>query len=566
MSSSRPLCLMLVTLAALPASARPSLAQRSAARSPSDSSRRDTAGTRRGAPVTFDGDTIFVLHGSLGPFTAAARASAVNTRLRNLARAAGTRSDTIVVADREGDSELLAGGNVLMSVLDADTAGTGRNRLELAHRYADLIEAKLAAAKYATTPSALGIDVLLAILATAVLAALLALLRAVFPRVHAAADSVRRMQVPSGRWQALRLVPPGKIADALRGAARLARVLLTVLLFYVYIPLVLSLFPWTADFSRRLTGYAITPFAVAWAAFVAYVPNVFYILVIALITRYLLKGIRLFFDAIGHGTIVFRGFHADWARPTYDIARVLVFAFAAVVVFPYLPGAQSDAFKGVSLFLGVLFSLGSSSAVGNVVAGVLLTYTRAFQIGDRAKIGETVGDITEKTLLVTRVRTIKNVEVTIPNAAVLASQIMNYTSLAATHGLILHTTVTIGYDAPWRTVHALLTAAAGRTEHLLKDPPPFVLQTSLDDFYVSYQINAYTDRAELMAGIYSQLHQNIQEAFNEAGVEILSPHYAQLRDGNKATVPAGRLPRDYVEPAFRFTLGRGGVPPAASGE
>ena len=561
MSNSRPFCVTIVALAALAAAPVPSFAQRSVARVPIDSARRDTT-TDRGAAVEFGGDTLFMLHGNLGPFTAAARASAVSARLKALARTGDLRSDTIVVVDREGNSELLVGGNVLMSVLSADTAGTGRGRLELARRWANVIAGKLADAKRASTPAALGIDVLFAFLASAVLAALLMLLRAVFPRVYSAAESVGRMAVPTGRWQALRIVPPARIAEALRDAARFARALLTVLLFYVYVPLVLSLFPATTDFSRRITGYAITPLAAAWSAFVAYVPNVFYIAVIVLITRYLLKAIRALFDAIEHGTITFDGFHADWAPPTYGIARVLVFAFAAVLVFPYLPGAQSDAFKGVSLFLGVLFSLGSSSAVGNVVAGILLTYTRAFQIGDRAKIGPTVGDITEKTLLVTRLRTIKNVEVTIPNATVLSAEILNYTSLAASRGLILHTTVTIGYDAPWRTVHALLIAAAGRTEYIRKDPAPFVLQTSLDDFYVSYQINAYTDRAELMAGIYSHLHENIQETFNEGGVEILSPHYSQLRDGNQSTIAADQLPGGYVAPTFRVTLGRDRTPPS----
>lgn len=385
-----------------------------------------------------------------------------------------------------------------------------------------------------------------------------------FRRLYAAADSVRRLAVPSGRWQALRLVPPARIAEALLGAARLLRVVLTVLLFYVYVPLVLSFFPWTADFSRRLTAYALTPFAVAWTAFVSYLPNVFYIAAIVIITRYLLKFVRAFFDAIAGGTIAFGGFQPEWAAPTYDIARVLVLAFAAVVVFPYLPGAQSDAFKGVSIFLGVLFSLGSSSAIANVVAGVVLTYTRAFQIGDRVQIGSTVGDVTEKTLLVTRVRTIKNVEVTIPNGTVLSAQILNYSSLAASGGLILHTTVTIGYDAPWRVVHQLLLDAARGTAHILAAPAPFVLQTSLDDFYVSYQINAYTDRADVMAATYSELHQNIQESFNRGGVEIMSPHYAQLRDGNRTTIPADHLPPGYTSPRFEVGLERqGDGPPEA---
>jgi small-conductance mechanosensitive channel len=230
-----------------------------------------------------------------------------------------------------------------------------------------------------------------------------------------------------------------------------------------------------------------------------------------------------------------------------------VFAFAVVVMWPYLPGSGSDAFKGVSLFVGVLFSLGSSGAVGNIVAGVVLTYTRAFQIGDRVKIGETTGDVFERTLLVTRLRTIKNVDVTIPNGAVLGNQVINYTGQAQGPGLILHTTITIGYDAPWKQIHELLIAAAKATPEILEDPAPFVLQTSLDDFYVSYQINAYTRNPSVMARTYSVLHQNIQDQFNGAGVEIMSPHYNALRDGNQMTIPPAQLPRTYQAPAFRLT-------------
>ncbi|TFH49653.1 MAG: mechanosensitive ion channel, partial [Methanothrix sp.] len=192
-----------------------------------------------------------------------------------------------------------------------------------------------------------------------------------------------------------------------------------------------------------------------------------------------------------------------------------------------------------------------SSAIANIVAGVILTYMRAFKLGDRVKIADTIGDVVEKTLLVTRVRTIKNVDITVPNAMVLSSHIINYSSTAEDDGLILHTTITIGYDAPWRQVHELMIAAARATSNILETPAPFVLQTSLDDFYVSYQINAYTDKPSVMARTYSELHQNIQEKFNEGGVEIMPPHYATLRDGNMTTIPESYLPESYKQPPFR---------------
>jgi small-conductance mechanosensitive channel len=233
------------------------------------------------------------------------------------------------------------------------------------------------------------------------------------------------------------------------------------------------------------------------------------------------------------------GFHRDWARPTFNILRFLLYAFMLVIIFPYLPGSHSPAFQGVSVFLGVLLSLGSSSAISNIVSGLVITYMRPFKIGDRVKIGDVIGDVTEKNMLVTRIRTIKNEDITIPNSSVLSASTINYSSNTrpTDTGLILHTTVTIGYDTPWQDMHKALIAAANRTDLILQQPEPFVLQTSLDDFYVSYQLNAYTRSANEQQNIYSQLHQNIQDCCAEAGIEIMSPHYRSQRDGNTTTIP-----------------------------
>jgi small-conductance mechanosensitive channel len=206
-----------------------------------------------------------------------------------------------------------------------------------------------------------------------------------------------------------------------------------------------------------------------------------------------------------------------------------------VVIFPYLPGSSSPAFQGVSVFLGILLSLGSSSATSNLVAGLVITYMRPFKVGDRVKIGEVTGDVIEKTMLVTRIKTIKNEDVTVPNSMVLSSSTVNYSARTKTNepGLILHYTVTIGYDVPWKKVYSLLTNAALATVHIEKEPTPFVLQTALDDFSICYQINAYTLQANLQASIYSNLLENIQDVFNEAGIEILSPHYNVIRKEEK---------------------------------
>jgi len=231
--------------------------------------------------------------------------------------------------------------------------------------------------------------------------------------------------------------------------------------------------------------------------------------------------------------------------------RVLVLALAAVVVFPYLPGAKSPAFQGISIFLGVLLSLGSSSAVANAVAGTILNYTRSFGIGDMVRIGDTFGEVVEKGLLVTRVLTPKRETIAIPNGTVMGSAVKNYSTEAKTTGVALYTTVTIGYDAPWRRVHELLIGAALATRDIVRDPAPYVLQTALNDFYVSYELNVYTSTPKRMPNIYSELHQNIQDKFNEGGIEINSPHYAAVRDGNTTTIPAPYLPKSYQAPSFR---------------
>ncbi len=253
------------------------------------------------------------------------------------------------------------------------------------------------------------------------------------------------------------------------------------------------------------------------------------IIVIIFITRYLLKFIKFLSNEIEEGKLKIGGFYPEWAKSTFNIIRFFILAFMLVMIFPYLPGSDSMVFKGVSVFIGVIFSIGSSSVIGNLVAGFVLTYMRPFKIGDMIKIGDLVGDIVEKTPFVIRMRTPKNEFITVPNSNVLSSNVINYNTSQDNDGIILHTTITIGYDVPWRKVHKLLIEAAQRTNHILQSPEAHVLQTSLDDYYVSYQLNAFSDDPNRQLNTYSELHQNIQDLFFEAEVEILSPHYRAQR-------------------------------------
>ncbi len=503
------------------------------------------------APVVLRGRTLFYVQERVLSFTPEDRARTIAERLERIYKDPLSSVEPVSIEEGETSSDLLIGDRIVMSVTDRDARAAGRPRQELATELATLIDTTLQELhrQYSLTSLLLGAGY--TALTLIALALIFFIFGKLFPKLYAKLDSWRDTRIPSLKIQRLTLATSSRLTDLLIWLAKAARVAATIVVLYFSLPLILGFFPWTRGYAAIIYRFIGTPLGAVARGFVAYLPNLFFIAVIILVTYYLIKFTKLIFNEIGKGTIALPGFYKGWARPTFKIVRFLIIAFTAIAIFPYLPGAGSDAFKGVSLFLGVLFSLGSTGAIANIVAGVVLTYTRAFDIGDRVKISDTVGDVTERTLLATYVRTTKNVDITVPNAMVLGSHIINYSTSART-GLILHTGVTIGYDVPWKQVHELLLAAARDTENVEEEPAPFVLQTSLDDFYVSYELNAYTDKPQMMAKIYSELHQNIQDKFNEAGVEIMSPHFSAVRDGHQINIPQDYLPKDYAAPAFRL--------------
>jgi len=505
-----------------------------------------------GAPVVLNEKPLFYVRARILSFSQEERAKLIEERIRKLAKDPLFHTDSIAVSDAETTSEIAAGDLVIMTVTEKDAKAAGKNRADIAKEYALAIGDAIKEQRQAYSMKAFGTGVLWALALTVLFVLLFIGLKKLLIKINSVLNAWRGVRIPAIRYQSLEILSSDSITNMLIQVARWIRILLLLIGFYFYVVLLLALFPWTKNLSSKIFGYVVTPLRMIGDSFVSYLPKLFFVFVIVLITYYGLKFIKFIFAAVEKGIITFPGFYTEWARPTYEIVRFLVICFAAVVAFPYLPGSDSPAFKGVSIFIGVLLSLGSTAAVANVVAGLILTYMRAFRVGDRIKISDTTGDVIEKTLLITRLRTIKNEDITIPNAMILGSHITNFSSLVDKSGLILHTSVTIGYDAPWRKVHELLIAAAGKTDRILANPAPFVLQTGLDDFYVRYELNAYTDQPAKMAAIYSELHQNIQDAFNEAGVEIMSPHYSSLRDGNRTAIPEEHLPTTYIPRAFRI--------------
>ncbi|MDZ7640116.1 MAG: mechanosensitive ion channel family protein [Bryobacterales bacterium] len=453
--------------------------------------------------------------------------------------------------ERGGATLIISGDTEIMAVTEADAAAAGEERTVYAQRLLALLTERLAAEKKEFSWRALVQGSVFAALATLVLYLFFILTRRGLRWLIGWILQLKGTTIRSLRVQQTVLLSAYRITRLLVLAARLLWVFLLLTALYIYLPIVFRFFPYTREISDRIIAYTLAPVRVLWEMFVAQIPNFFFLLVIAVFTHYAIRLAQFLFREVEAGRIVFSGFYPDWAIPTFKIVRVLLITFALVIAYPYIPGSSSDAFKGISIFFGLLFSLGSTGMVSNIVSGVILTYTRAFVIGDRVRIGETTGDVVEKTMLVTRLRTIKNVDVSIPNSMLLSSQIVNFSTVSQEKGLILNTTITIGYDVPWRQVHELMLQAAASSPDILDDPKPFVLQTSLDDFYVSYELNAYTNAPMRMAGIYSQLHANIQDRFNEAGVEILSPHYRAARDGNQVTIPSQYLPPDYAAPRFQ---------------
>jgi small-conductance mechanosensitive channel len=356
-------------------------------------------------------------------------------------------------------------------------------------------------------------------------ALLVFLLRRAFRWLDAKLERWYQLRVAHLHAETRTIVQAERARGMLHAVLRTGRRVIVVVLALVLINAVLSLFPWTRALAQTVFALVLDPLRSMGNGIVAAVPGLMFIVVLIVVTRYALKVLRLLFSGIEHGSVVFAGFERDWAAPTYRIVRLLVIAFALVVAYPYIPGSDSAAFKGISLFLGVIFSLGSTSVIGNFIAGYTMTYRRVFRVGDRVKINEHIGDVLEMRLLVTHLRTPKNEEVVIPNSLIINSHVVNYSRLAREQGLILHTTVGIGYETPWRQVEAMLTEAAARTPGLRQEPAPFVLQRALGDFCVTYELNVYCENPQRMLEFYSVLHQNILDVFNEYDVQIMTPAY-----------------------------------------
>ena len=415
---------------------------------------------------------------------------------------------------------------------------------DLAVRASESAELELVLIEWAT-------GIAMALLATIVLVLLIKAINRGLYAIVAWLDSKGR-QTGGVNVQDTVLVTPNRMRKFLIFGLRVVRFVLVLGLLYAYVPLVLGFIPATSAFAGRIAPMVVAPLQKIGLGILGYIPRLISLILILIGVRFFLRTLGFVMEAVGAGHITIPGFDPEWADQTLRLLRIVVVFGTLMLIYPFLPGAGSELFKGFSLFVGALFTLGASSSVANVISGVILTYTRSFSLGDRVQIGETTGDVIQQGLFVTRMRTIFNEEVTVPNTVALGGRVVNYSAAAQRpEGLGLRVTAGIGYDVDWRQVHELMKGAAADTENIVDDPEPFVIQNSLNDFAVEYILVASTREPKKALRTQSELRQHVLDRFNAAGVEIMTPDVAALRNSVEPAIPREHT-TEAVPSMFRF--------------
>lgn len=500
----------------------------------------------KGAPVILRQDTLYSIYTNIGSITPNERAKLNTEKILKVAKIFSLKADSLSIVEEDNAGyNIMYGDMIISSITEIDAIWMDSTPRQLAEKYRERMLEAIVAYK-----ESIGLLNILKIsgLSLLVLAGLYFSLKGtsvLFRRVIDRKLKARKERL--FKWlkiKSVNVIDQGKALKIALFISKLSRYVIYAILCYLALLLLFSIFPPTQRLAQILIGWIWAPLTSIVKSFGEYLPNLFKIIVIVVVFRYVVKFCRYLTNGLDDGKIVIPGFYSDWAKATFNIVRILLYAFMLVLIFPYLPGSGSGVFQGVSVFIGVLFTLGSTSVIGNLMAGMVITYMRPFRINDRIKIGDVLGDVVEKSPFVIRIKTNKNEIVTVPNSTVLSSNVVNYSATSvADEGLIVNTTVTMGYDLPWRKVNQLLVDAALKTEFILDNPKPFVLQTELTDFSATYQLCAYTKTPGKQAFIYSQLHQNIQDVFQAAGVEMTTLHYNAIRNGDKSTIPPEYQPK-----------------------
>lgn len=473
------------------------------------------------SPVVPFRDTVFFVYGNMGSFKSKQRAEAIKQRIVKLEEDPFFEDDSLKLVDINGNIDILYKGDIILSVDTLQASYLKSTRTDLAKNYLIEIISVIQKQRDETSVRRLVIQIGYTILILVGLCFVIWFLFQATRRIRALLWLQKGKRIKGF----MGLIDADRSVHILIWIVKFFRLLLILFSLYWGLWGLFKIYPSTMGWADTLWSYVVVPIKSIAHSIIDYLPKLFTIIVIVVVFRYIQKFLRSIADRISDNKMSIKGFYPDWAFPTYNIVSVILYVFMFILIFPYLPKSDSTVFQGVSVFAGLVISLGSTSVIGNLVAGLVITYMRPFKIGDRIKMDDCVGNVVEKTPLVTRLKTTKNELITIPNSSVMNSKTINYSLSAREYGLILYTSVTISYDVSWTKVHELLKEVADRTDFLMKKPKPFIQQEALDEFYVSYQLNVYTRDADRMPHIYSELRKNIQDVFGQAGVELLSPHY-----------------------------------------
>ena len=483
---------------------------------------------------------MFLFHGTelfevsdISSVTADKRVEVLTRRLKRAAKSplVSTEDFSIHHDDDLNASLIMLESDVILAVWESDAEGHDVPREELAEQWLILIRDVIEQYRKDYTAENYMKGVVFAAIATVVFLIIWFVVHMLVRK------EMKAVEKKFAHQKMFKFLDGDSLVGMNRNLMKFIRAVVMITAFVFYMNLVLSFFPWTFNLSASLFDLISTPVINFGHGFIDNLPNLFALVVIGVLTSFVLRGLKNVFAQIGDGKVRIKGFYREWADPTYRLIRIAIIVLAVVVAFPYIPGSSSPAFKGISIFMGVLFSLGSTSAIGNIVAGLVLTYMRPFVNDDFVEISGMRGTVVLRGTFSTRLKTPTNEIISIPNASVSANHIINFSRMAEKGGVNVGTAITIGYDVPWRKVHELLIASAAGVPDVQEHPPPKVLQLKLDDFYVEYKLIVTTSHPERRFPMRSNLHQNIQDNFAKAGVEIMSPHYQANRGGEDTTLP-----------------------------
>ncbi|MGJ8586159.1 MAG: mechanosensitive ion channel family protein [Marinosulfonomonas sp.] len=501
----------------------PSLAQEEPAPPAQEQIDEETDGVFT-APVIVEGETLFNVRGS-SALPAKERAEKIVQRMLVVAELPKTATITYSIEDNEFGRAILANGRTITIATHADAEMDAFDIDLVAALHLEAIQSAIEKYRSDRSDSARVESALVAVAWTVVFL-IVTFLFSRWREKAAMAFSRATERYFSRFEKATGSVIRGRAIGKITGFfVQIALWIGYLFLLYYYLSFVLLSFAETRPIAQILLTYVSEPLINVIIGFFSYLPNLITLAIIAFVARLFIRGARVLMENIEAGTIKLENFEPHWITPTFNIARVAIIAVAVVFAYPHLPGADSKAFQGLTILAGIMVSLGSNTVVSNMMAGLFVLYRRSTNIGDRIKVGEQVGDVVEIRLMETLIKSIKNEMISIPNAQLLNSEVVNYSRKIDGNGLMLHTTVGIGYEEPQEKIEAMLIEAANRTRDLRKSPKPFVLVTALADYAVNYQINGFTTRGASLPRILSDLHRNIITVFNENEVQIMTPSY-----------------------------------------